>query len=96
MINHAGLTTRHEPIQVRVRPQPTTRGDLDNTSERSENRPMNPLAKLVDWLRPKPQSAEDILGKQEADRLRDEMQRTRLATKYGGDTYETQGRRRDT
>jgi hypothetical protein len=56
---------------------------------------VNPLARLKDWLRPKPESAEDIAAEQEAARLRDEMQRTRLATKYGGDTYETQGRRRD-
>jgi hypothetical protein len=56
---------------------------------------MNPLARLKDWLRPRPKSSEDIAGEQEAARLRDEMQRTRLATKYGGDTYETQGRRRD-
>ena len=56
---------------------------------------MNPLARLMVWLRPKPKSSEDIAAEQEAARLRDEMLRTRLATKYGGDTYETQGRRRD-
>ena len=62
---------------------------------RAENGPMNPLARLMDWLRPKPKSSEDIAAEKDAARLRDEMLRTRLATKYGGDTYETQGRRRD-
>ena len=56
---------------------------------------MNPLTRLFDWLKPKPNSPEDIAAKQEADRLRAEMKTTRSAPgSVAGENYESQGRRR--
>jgi hypothetical protein len=55
---------------------------------------MNPLARLINWLKPRPKSPEDIAAEQEAARIRYEMKTTRAASVSGaGENYESQGRR---
>jgi hypothetical protein len=61
--------------------------------------PMNPLARLMAWIRPKPKSPEEIAAQQEAERLRADLTTTRSAAPKhpgsgAGQNYESQGRRR--
>jgi len=57
--------------------------------------PVNPLARLRDWLRPGPRSTQDLAAEQEAARLREEMLTTRASSKApGGEAYEAKDRPR--
>ena len=57
--------------------------------------PMNPLARLIGWLKPKPKTPEDIAAEQEAARIRYEMKTNRgaAAGSGAGENYQSQRRR---
>jgi len=51
---------------------------------------MNVFTRVVAWLRPAPKSAEELEAEQEAVRLHDEMETTRLSQRsLAGSNYET-------
>ena len=51
---------------------------------------MNVFARVVAWFRPAPKSAEELEAEQEAVRLHDEMETTRLSQRsLAGSNYET-------
>jgi hypothetical protein len=52
---------------------------------------MNPVRRIVSWLRPKPESPEDLLEKEQAARIHDEMTNIRLSTRSGSaaENYQT-------
>jgi len=51
---------------------------------------MNVLTRVVAWFRPAPKSAEELEAEQEAVRLHDEMETTRLSQRsLAGSNYET-------
>ena len=52
---------------------------------------MNMLARLIAWLRPAPQSPDEVAALREAARIRDEMKTTRASTRApAGEYYEAQ------
>jgi len=51
---------------------------------------MNVFTRMVAWFRPAPKSAEELEAEQEAVRLHDEMETTRLSQRsLAGSNYET-------
>jgi len=51
---------------------------------------MNVFTRVVAWFRPAPKSAEELEAEQEAVRLHDEMETTRLSQRsLAGSNYET-------
>jgi hypothetical protein len=51
---------------------------------------MNVFTRVVAWFRPAPKSAEELEAEQEAARLHDEMETTRLSQRsLAGSNYET-------
>lgn len=52
---------------------------------------MNPIRRIVAWFRPKPESPEELLEKENASRMRDEMESIRLSTLSGSaaENYQT-------
>jgi hypothetical protein len=54
---------------------------------------VNPLAKVIEWLKPHPKSAEDIAAEQQAARIRAEMETLRSAQRGAAENYASQRRR---
>ena len=51
---------------------------------------MNPFTRLIAWFRPAPKTAEDLQAEQDAARMHDEMDTTRLSQRSLADSnYET-------
>jgi len=51
---------------------------------------MNPFQRLIDALRPRPKTAEDVAAAQEAERVRDEMETIRLSQlSQTGENYQS-------
>jgi hypothetical protein len=51
---------------------------------------MNPLTRLLAWFRPPPKTAEELQAEQDAARMHDEMETTRLSQRsLAGSNYET-------
>ena len=51
---------------------------------------MNPFARLIAWFRPSPKTAEELQAEQDAARMHDEMETTRLSQRsLAGSNYET-------
>ena len=54
---------------------------------------MNPLKRVMDWLKPPPKTAEDIEAALEAAHIRDEMKTDRLSQRSAaGSIYESDRR----
>jgi hypothetical protein len=45
---------------------------------------MNPIARLIRWLRSEPRTEEELEAAQEAARLRDDLKSVRYAARSGG------------
>ena len=51
---------------------------------------MNPFARLIAWFRPSPKTPEELQTEQDAARMHDEMETTRLSQRsLAGSNYET-------
>jgi len=52
---------------------------------------VNPVRRMLAWLRPKPESPEELLEKEQASRMHDEMTNIRLSTRSGSaaENYQT-------
>jgi hypothetical protein len=51
---------------------------------------MNAFTRFIDWFRPAPKTAEDLQAEQDAARMHDEMETTRLSQRsLAGSNYET-------
>lgn len=53
--------------------------------------PMNRLRRIIAWLKPRPESPEELLEKESASRIHDEMTNIRLSTRSGSaaENYQT-------
>jgi hypothetical protein len=51
---------------------------------------MNPFARLIAWFRPAPKTVEELQAEEDAARMHDEMETTRLSQRsLAGSNYET-------
>ena len=51
---------------------------------------MNPFTRLIAWFRPAPKTTEELQAEQDAARMHDEMETTRLSQRsLAGSNYET-------
>ena len=51
---------------------------------------MNPFRRLIAWFRPAPKTAEELQAEQDAARMHDELETTRLSQRsLAGSNYET-------